>query len=532
MKKRLRKIVSIGLALGLTLGILTGCGGASGTGGTSDGGQSQDGGSGNAGTSADGSASAGSKTDLRLGMYKDLITFDPVNSSDLADMLIYKNIYARLFNTDMDMQPIPELVDTYEKVSDTEYKITFKAAKFSDGSDITAEDVAYCLERAHQSESFANLMKTVVSFEATGDREITVTTTGPSPALQLALSHTGTSILPKAYVEEALASGDWSKPITSGRYTVDSREEGISVTIKKNPDYFDPQDAAQNDSLTFVNIAEDSTRTIQVQTGEIDLSTNFSATDYALAQEDENVVLHEHAGVNIHYFGMDVTLAPFDNPQVRQAMCYAIDRDAVLQVVAEGLGDVAYTVLAPSVLGYTEANPSNYSYDPEKAKQLLADAGYADGFSTTIVAFSDTAETQATLVQGYLREVGITAEVERYDPSVRLDMMANHQCPTFTGSWGDMADAELVLPRLFVAGQTYNWSNYDDDEVNGYLQQARETEDTAARVEAYDKAVTKIVADAPWVPLYIPTNYCLARKDLQGVEIDGETVTNVYKLHY
>ena len=475
------------------------------------------------------------KEDIVIAMSQSLTTFDPIGagSSSLQDQMVYRQIYARLFATDENMQPVQELADSYEKVSDTEYKFTIlQGAKFSDGSEITAQDVAYSLERAHQSEAFATLMSTVSTIEATGDYEITITTTGPSPALLQALAHPGASILPKAYVEEAQGGGDWNSPITSGRYTVDEHIVGVSTKVVKNENYFRPDDAAQNNSLTFLNVAEDSTRTILVQTGEADISSVFSTADYNVVESDEKVTLHEKAGTTIQYIGFDVTQEPFDNELVRQAVAYGLDREGIMSVATEGLGQVSYTVIPPATLGHLDDNPGAYEYNIEKAKELLAEGGYENGFETTIVVFSDTGKTIATVAQGYLDQIGIKAKVEQYDTSVRMDMFANHQCPMFSAQWGALADAELVLPRLFTQGAAYNWSHYNNDEVNNLLQKARETEDSNERASIYAEAVAIIDKDAPWVPVYVPNAYALANANLQGVTLDGEGLMNLHALHY
>ncbi len=516
MKNLLRRLLATLLSATLVLAVLSACG------------QMDPASSG----SASGAVEA-RDNDLVVAMVQDLTTYDPIGSSALQDQIIYRLIYSRLFDTDEDMQPVPELVDHYEEVSDTQYVFTIRqGAKFSDGAEITAEDVAYSLERAHQSEVFANLMATVDTIRATGDYEVTITTTGPSPALYQALAHPGSAILPKTYLEQVESSGDWSQPVTSGRYVLTGREEGVSVTVSKNTDYFDPDTAAQNDSLTFRNVAEDSSRTVLVQTGEADISTAFATPDYETVQRDNKVKLHEKAGTTIQYIGFDVTMAPFDNELVRQAVAYALDREGILTVAANGLGTVSYTVIPPSTLGYVEENPAGYEHNVEKAKELLAQAGYPDGFETTIVVFSDIAETIATTAQSYLRQIGITAKVERRDVGIRMDSFANHQCPVFAAQWGALADAELVLPRLFTQGATYNWSNYQSDEVDALLQSARETSDSDKRVELYSQAVSIIDQAAPWVPIYVPNTYVLANSELKGVSLDGEGLIHLYKLHY
>ena len=518
MKKS--KLLAMLLAASLTLAALTGCGGGATTA------------AGSADAAANTGAAAG-KTDLVVAASEDIASLDPVGSSALQSQLVYRLLYTRLFATDKDMQTYPELAESWEQPSDTEYVFNiYPGAKFSDGSEITAQYVAASLKRAHESSSFSNLWGTVESIEATGTHQVTITTTGPSPALYQTLAHPASAILPKAYLEQENAFADWKGLVFSGRYVISDREEGVSTTLTAREDYFDPENAAQNTSLKFLVVTDDSTRTIVVSTGEADVSTKFGTADYETVQNEKGVKLYETAGTTIQYLGFDTTKAPFDDVRVRQAVAYAIDRDGILSIAANGLGTAAYTVIPPSTLGYEDENPAGYSYNVETAKALLAEAGYANGFETTIVTFSDTAETIATAAQAYLSVIGINAKVERYDTSVRMDMFANHQCPMFAAQWGALADAELVLPRLFTEGQVYNWSYFQNDQVDALLQQARESTDNTERSSLYAQAVEIIDTESPWVPVYVPTTYVLANAGLQGVALDGEGIIDIFALHY
>ena len=160
------------------------------------------------------------------------------------------------------------------------------------------------------------------------------------------------------------------------------------IQIPWNDTYADPNTQAQCNSLTFRYVPEASSRTVLVETGEADVNFSFATADYDRASKDSNLKIHEHSGTVTQYIGVDTTMAPFDNKLVRQALCYAINREDVITVVAEGLGSPAYGVLPPSTNGHLE-NPSNYTYDPEKAKELLTQAGYPNGFETKLMAFND-----------------------------------------------------------------------------------------------------------------------------------------------
>ena len=521
MKKNTFRILTLALALTLSLSALTGCGGTPSE-------------SVAPGDTSTATPEGEKKEDIVICMADDLETLDPIASSATATMAVTKMVYTSLYVQDDNKQPVPRLATSMENVSDTEIIFHLQeGAKFSDGSLITVEDVVFSLQRALKSPMFATLMKGVVSFEVASETSVRATTTGPSPAILLALSHPGTSILPKAYIEQAEASKDWSTPICSGQYTVKSREIGDTVVLQKNDNYFDAESAALNNTLTFKFVPEASSRTIMVETGEADLNFSFATADYNNVIENKELLLHGKTGNVVMYLGFDTTLEPFNNPQVRQAINYAVDREGVLAVVAEGLGVPAYSVLPPSTLGYVE-NPSAYEYNAEKAKELMTAAGYADGFTTDMIAFNDAGVRTAEVLQPLLAEIGITINIKRFESSVRMDMIANHQAPTFVGQWGAMSDAEMVLPRLFTeeAIGGMNFTHYSNKDLEPLFQEARSTYDTDVRKKLYEETVTIIAEDAPWCPLYIGTNFALARAGLEGVVLDGESLIDLNLLHY
>lgn len=532
MNRNFRKIAAAALTAVMAASMLAACGGSKPAATTAAPAATQAAGE----TKAEAAAPAATEAreDLVICMPDDLETFDPVSTSAMATMAVLKNTYIRLYGEDELAQPIDWLAKEFNVISDNEIQIVINTDyKFSDGTPITTEDVAFCLNRAHESPNFSTLMKTVESFEVVDDSTIAIKTTGPSPSIKLALMHCGTSILPKAYVEKATADGDWSNPVCSGPYVVDSRTVGEFTKIAKNPEYVGDVFAAENNSLTFKYVPEGSTRTIMVETGEADVNFNFATADYARCAENADLTIHEAAGTITQYIGMDCTLAPFDDPKVRQALEYAVDRNGVMTVVIEGLGTESYQMLPPATPGHLE-NPCDYTYDPEKAKALLAEAGYPDGFDTKLLAFNDNGKRIAEMVQMYLAEVGVNAEIETYDASVRLQMIGAHQVPMFAGQWGAMSDADLVLPRLFTKdafnGMNFAW--YDNEESDALLEQARATYDVAERTKLYEEANTIITSEAPWIPLYVPSSFCLTRAGLQGVEVGGESIVNVMKLHY
>ena len=481
-------------------------------------------------------AMAAPKEDLIIVMPEDLTSFDPLGGTGVPTQNIIRMIYTRLYidSDDGSMDPVACLAKDLYAVSDNEIDVKiYTGWKYSDGSEITVDDVVFCLNRAKGSATFATTLKMVDGFEKIDDETIAIKTQAPVPSIKHTLKHVGTSILPQAYVEKALADNDWSNPICSGPYKVAERSIGEYTKVVKNEYYGGSIAIPQNNSLTFKYVPESTSRTIQIETGEADLNFSFGTADYARCKENPELKVYEKAGINTFHIAVDTTRAPFDDVRVRQALCYAIDRDDLLLAAAEGIGVTSYCVVPPTTMGHLD-NPGNYSYDPDKARALLAEAGYADGFTTSLLAFNEKNKNVAEIVAMFLAEVGITANVDLYDASTRAGMVTDHQVPMLINTWGASPDADLVLPRLFTESAigASNLTFYHNDELDVLLTKAGSIYDEAERTALYEEAVKILAEEAPWCPLFIQNSLGLARADLQGVVMSPESPRNFWGLHY
>lgn len=485
-----------------------------------------------------GKPEAGAKLDEDITIVQalDMVSFDPVNTSDLSNAYVITNIYSRLFDFDENLNGVPELVKDYKMVSDTEWEFTiYSGVKTHDGKELTADDVVYSLQRTQKGTAIGALFKPVDTISKVDDYTIRITTKGPYPALPTALTHQATCIVPKHYAEQADASKDWSKPIGTGRYVFKERVIGDSVVMTRFDDYFNQEDKALNKSLTYKIIPEGSGRTIAVETGEADLNVVFNTVDYERVLGNPDVQLWQHYSQTVWHLGYDNTQKWFDNKLVRQAINYAIDREACLEVGHNGHGTVMFnnSTIAPTCLGALENPNDKYSYDPEKAKALMAEAN-CPGFETEIIVFRDEAERIAVLVQSYLDVIGIKAKVTRIENAVFASTIADHKAPMFITSWGSYWDPDLFLARRFtqagIGGVNRVW--YLNPELDVMIEKGRSSFDNAERAKTYEEIQKFMAEEAPEADLYVNTMFALATKDLKGVEINVEMPFHYYKLHY
>lgn len=466
----------------------------------------------------------------------DMVSFDPINTSDLSNGYIINNIYSKLFDFNEDLNAVPELVENFKMISDTEWQFQiYKGIKSHDGPELTADDIVYSLQRTQTGTAIGALFKPVDKISKVDDYTISITTKGPYPALPTALTHQACCIVPKHYAEKAAAANDWTNPIGTGRYTFKSRLIGDNVVMERFDGYFNQKDPARNKTLTFKIIPEGSGRTIAVETKAADINVVFDTVDYDRVLANPDVQLWEHYSQTVWHLGYDNTQKWFDNKLVRQAINYAIDREACLEVGHNGHGTVMYNnaTFAPTCLGAIE-NPNNkYSYDPEKAKALMKEAG-CTGFETEIIVFRDEAERIAVIVQSYLDVIGIKAKVTRIENAVFASTIQNHKAPMFITSWGAYWDPDLFLARRFsqagIGGVNRVW--YLNPELDTMIEKGRASFDNKVRAEVYGEIQKFMAEEAPECDLYVNTMYSLANKDLKGVEINVEMPYRYYKLHY
>ena len=466
----------------------------------------------------------------------DVIGFDPTASTDTNNKNVLKNMVSRLYETDDYFNPVPVLATAYTQVDDYtwEFKIA-QGVKFHDGTELTVEDVIYSLQRAKEkSSSGKTLLGPVDKLEKIDDETLRITTSTVYGSLLTALSNSACTILSQAWIEKAEAgSCTWDDVIkngATGRYILESRDIGNSCVLVKNENYFDPNDAAQNDRLIFRIIPEATTRTIMVQTGEADVNVNFDTAAMADCQADPNVQVLEHESSTIYYIALNCETGPFTNKQLRQAVAWAINRADCLEVGYNGYGKEWSNVWAPTVYGATD---DPYTYDMEKAMELVAASGYA-GQEIKACVKTDAEERIAQVVQAYLSMVGVNMTYTRIDNTILTEAMANNQYDMAFDYTAFYNDPELFVGRQFQASGigAKNYAHYTSAEVDELMEKAKATLNEEERAEIYHQINAILCDDCPWIGMFNSNLYALARTGVEGVNINVETTYWYNTIHY
>lgn len=438
-------------------------------------------------------------------------------------------IYSRLVEVDENMQIHPGLAESWQQLDDKtmQFKLR-KGIKFHNGDDFTAEDVKFSFERMMNSPRIAFVLPPIERIDIVDDYTVNIVTKTPFGPLLAHLSHPALGMVSKKLLTEnpeALKE----KPIGTGSYKFKEWIYGDKLVLEKNEDFYDKNERGLK-YIIFKNVVEASNRAIGLETGEIDIATPISSVDEENIKNNPKLQLLTKPSISYSYIGMNMTKAPLNDIRVRKAINYAIDKQAIIDVILNGNGKIATSPIAPGVFGFTDKT-KNYEYNVEKAKELMKEAGYENGFTTSILVFSGEANTQtAEIVQAYLKEIGIDLKIEIVEVSAYWDMTERGVHNLFLGSWGVVTgDADYGLYAMYhssAKGGAGNRDFYENEKVDELLDKAKTEIDPETRKKLYEEAQILIVNDAPDVMLYNRNLTVGAQKYIKGLGIHPVTLYN------
>lgn len=507
-------------------------------------------------SSDDGSAASGS-TGPRYGdtmtvAYKsDPKTFDPAVCYDATCWNNMRMMYDRLFDYTGDTMNIAaQAAADMPQVSADGLTYTIKlrpGMTFTDGKPVTAADVVYSFNRildpATKSPvaSFWTGVKGAADYakNPTGDlagisvvddSTVQIVLTAPNSSFKYVLAMPHASIIEKDSA---------SKPVGSGPFVLDHFTPGSEIVVNRNTKYWDSPRPYVDKVVEKLGV-DPHVQLLELQKGQIDLMGDpIPAADYLTVSGDASLKAQTKTIVkpSTYYVTMNTQMKPFDNPKVREAVSYAFDRSFLLKLVA-GQGQVANEYLPPGITGYT-SDKLVHDQDIAKAKQLLAEAGYPNGFDTTMYSWN-TSPWTALLpqLQQDLAKIGVKVDAQPIQQSAFFDLAATpNKAPMTLTFWvadypdgSDFYQALLSCAAAIPGGQNYSfYCNKDvDDLVNKAL--AAATVDDANKI--YAEATAKMLADNPVVPLYYGSKTEVFGKTVGGYHsqpIWGWDMTNYWK---
>jgi len=478
-------------------------------------------------TSTDGK---GDDDSLVVAIGSDVTEIDPHLAGDIPTANIFhEKIFETLVTQDQDMEFQPNLATDWERVDDLTWKFTLREdVQFHDGEPFNAEAVQQTLERVVDDEIASpreDLFTMIDEINIIDDYTIEFVTEYPfSPLLAHLAHYAGGMISPKAI--EDFDGDDPLEPIGTGPFEYDSRQEGSEVTLVKNEDYWGED--VNIDKVTFQVVNEGQSRLAMVEAGEAHIAEPINVNNISQVEQSEEMDLYRTEGLGMDYVGFNMTKAPFDDKRVRQAINYAIDKEQMVESVYNGVGLYADGPIGPAVLGY-DSELEGYEYDPEKAKELLEEAGYPDGFETKIwTNDSEARQDVAENVQSQLSEVGIDVEIELLEWGAYLEATEQGDHDMFVLGWSNMTgDGDYNQYFVFHSdahGAEGNRTFYENEKVDELIEGARKESDEDKRIKIYHELQQIEKEDAPLIYVRHLEHVAAVHKSVENFQIHPSNI--------
>ena len=467
------------------------------------------------GSAAETQKSRADTNELVVGIAQDLDdSLDPHKTVKAGTREVMFNVFEGLMKPTPNGDLTPAIAESYE-VSEDRMTYTFhlrEGVQFHNGKTVTAEDVVYSIQRCAaatetgivQVEAFS----VIEDLKAVDERTVSITISEPSNEF---ISYMTTAVLPADYDKQD------TDPVGTGPFKFVSRTAQDSVVLEKFNEYWGTP--AQLDKVTLKIMENADSLMMSLQSGAIDLCAHLTSTQVAQLEKDFNVAEGTMNLVQAMY--LNNAVAPFDDVRVRQALCYAVDKQEIIDLAFDGYGSPIGSSMYPAFGKYFDDSLTNYyTKDVEKAKALLAEAGYPDGFDMTITVpsnYKPHMDTAEVLVQ-QLAQIGVNATIEPIEwESWVSDVYAGRQFQsTVVGVDASNMTARALLER-FTSDYAKNFINYNNADYDALFQQALVTYDDGEQTAIYKAMEKNLTENAANVYIQDLADLVAVRQGLEGV---------------
>lgn len=440
----------------------------------------------------------------------DATTLDPHNTTDSQSDQVIWMLYNALIRYDENMDFVPDLATSWSVAPD-DVTWTFElreGVRFHDGAPFDAHAVKANFDRVldpDQGHNRRSLFLPIDRVEVVDDFTVNIVTKYPFGAFEPMMAHVSATIVsPKMAAEKGKDFG-YSADATAGTgpFRIVSWRKDLELVIERNDDYWGEN--AKLEQVIYRPIPESASRIIALESGDVDVITHIPPSDLARLEEDPNIKVTKTLSIGAQQFRFHCKREPFTDPRVRQAIAYAIDRRSIIDNLMPGMVEPSTGPLTPKIRG--RADLGEFPYDPEKAKALLAEAGYPDGFETTIATTPryNMGVELAQAVAAQLEDVGIEADIEVYEwGSLRQYWggLLPEDCPLeifIMGAGASSADADWGLRPIFRTQERNenNYGYYSNKEFDDLIMQAMREVNPEKRNALYRRAQEIVYFEDP-----------------------------------
>jgi peptide/nickel transport system substrate-binding protein len=459
----------------------------------------------------------GDKSTLVVGLDDDPPQLDPHFSTAAVDRQVFHSIYDKLIDVDEKLNFVPMLAEKWEISKDAKTYTFFlrKNVKFHDGTPFNAEAVKFNFERMLDPKAGsprASELSSIKSIEVVDETTLKVQLSEPySPFLAALSDRAGMMVSPTAVKEKGEDFAN--SPVGTGPFKFVSRVKQDKIEVEKNADYWGG--APKFEKITYRPYADENVRLTNLTSGEVDIISKVPPKDVEKLKNDSNITLSEVGALGFQGLYLNHKKAPFNNKALRQALDLVIDRDAIIKVALRNTAVPSAGPIPPDSWAYNDQIKVTKK-DIEKAKKIMTEAGFPNGFSFTLQLPAKPVEQQISqMIQSMAAEAGIKVKLEIVEFGTMLDNMDTFKFDAVRLGWSGRTDPDGNIYALYHTTGSINYG-YSNPQMDELLQQARIATDQKERKEIYTKAEELGKEEVPFIFLYHELDYKAYKNNLQG----------------
>lgn len=462
---------------------------------------------------------------LRFGYFEPSTSMDPHTGTSSQDMPWLLPVYDRILHYESDGSIVPGLAEDWELTDDALTLTMREGVTFHDGTPLNAEAVVANLDRARtlETSAVAEQIGSVESVEAVDDMTVKLSLSQPDSALPSVLADRAGMLVSPQALEDGTDLN--LEPVGAGPFQAAEYVPGQRLDLERYDDYWNPESVLL-DGGVISYFGDDDTRLNALRAGEVDIA-ELSAAQVESADADPALTVRNDPSLGVTHIALNIAIEPLDDVLVRQAINHAVNREAIREAIFFGQGRLAWQPFPPGYYAHSPEAEQLYPYDPDRARELLAEAGYPDGFDLKFPTNTQSIRVAASeALQSMLAEVGINLTIEPMEGPALLDRFYYEKdIAAYYSPWGGRVDPAMTLENMFGPDGLNNPSGQTAPELVELLDQGRSTYDSDERGDIYAEFSRVLMEEeARMIPLVFPGTTVAHRDTVQypGTGISGK----------